>query len=30
MLELKGMVRQVSGMRYYAVREVGSDYHTDK
>ena len=30
MMELKGMVRQVSGMRYYAVREVGSDYHTDK
>jgi len=26
MMELKGMVRQVSGMRYYSVREAGADY----
>ena len=30
MMELKGMVRQVSGMRYYAVREIGADYDVDK
>jgi len=30
MMELKGMVRQVSGMRYYSVREVGAGYKVDK
>ena len=29
MMELKGMVRQESGMRYYAVREPGTTYHTE-
>ncbi len=29
MLELKGMVRQVGGMNYVAVRELGAGYRTD-
>jgi DNA processing protein len=28
LMELKGMVRQVGGMKYVAVREVQSDYST--
>lgn len=28
LMELKGMVRQVGGMNYVAVREVQSDYNT--
>jgi DNA processing protein len=28
LMELKGMVRQVGGMKYVAVREVQSDYFT--
>ncbi len=30
MMELKGMVRQVSGMRYYAVREAGEGYEVGR
>ena len=30
LMELKGMVRQVGGMRYTAIREPGSDYITNK
>ncbi len=30
MMELKGMVRQVGGMNYTAVREIRDDYRTDK
>ena len=29
MLELKGMVRQVGGMNYVSVREIGAQYRTD-
>jgi len=29
-MELKGMVRQVGGMRYLAVRELGADYVSDE
>jgi DNA processing protein len=28
LMELKGMVRQVGGMNYVAVRETGDEYHT--
>lgn len=30
MMELKGMVRKVGGMRYMAVGEMGADYETDR
>jgi hypothetical protein len=30
MMELKGMVRQVGGMNYVAVREVQSNYRIDE
>jgi hypothetical protein len=30
MMELKGMVRQVGGMNYVAVREVQSNYKIDE
>jgi DNA processing protein len=30
LMELKGMVRQVGGMNYVAVREVQSEYRADK
>jgi DNA processing protein len=29
MMELKGLVRQASGMRYFVVREAGADYEVD-
>jgi DNA processing protein len=29
MMELKGMVRQVGGMRYLAVREIGAEYNVE-
>jgi DNA processing protein len=29
LMELKGIVRQVGGMNYVAVREVQSEYRTD-
>ena len=30
LMELKGMVRQVGGMRYVAVREAGAAYHIEE
>ena len=30
MMELKGMVRKASGMRYFAVRETGADYRVEE
>jgi DNA processing protein len=30
LMELKGMVRQVGGMKYVAVREVQSEYRVDE
>jgi hypothetical protein len=29
MMELKGMVRQVGGMRYLAVREISAEYDVE-
>ena len=29
MMELKGMVRQIGGMRYTAIKEIGPEYQVD-